>query len=334
MSDQSQGLVIIKNELMMPVSKGFFVDGMILAVPVYLKMKDNNFLIIGKRGDKANFTSLHSYKNPNSLVFIKKEDHSKLIHHMTDVTEKVLSTTQVPSELKTRFILGLTESAVNSFDGKGFAGVAQLQKVSGFILTLSESVTNFNDVINVLSEMSDEESRHSMTTSMIAVLLSEEMQMNHRAAQEKLVLGCLLHDVGLKFLPAALLAKPKHQWTPEENTLYESHPLKGVEILRDLRDISNDVLLIIAEHHENALGTGFPKKMRDIKISPLGKIAALANGFSDLLFSRFEQGKNYTADEAIKYIEDILGQPFNKQAFLALKNIVNKKFLQDKTKVA
>jgi putative nucleotidyltransferase with HDIG domain len=334
MSDQMQGLVQIKNDLMVTVSKGFFVDGMILAVPVYLKMKDDNYLIIGKRGEKANFTNLHSFKNPQSLVFVKKEDHSKLIHHMTDVTDKILSAPQVSGELKTRFILGLTESAINSFDGKGFANVGQLQKVSGFLVKLNESVSNFNDVLTILSDMSDEEAKHSTATAMIAVMLSEEMQMNHKAAQEKLALGCLLHDVGLNFLPKSLLSKPKHQWTNEENELYETHPLKGVEMLRDLKDISNDVLLIVAEHHENAIGTGYPKKLRDIKISPLGKIASLADCFSDLLFARVDQSKNFNSDEAIKYIEDILGQPYNKQTFTALKNIINKKFMQDKANKA
>ena len=109
---EQTGVVFIKNDSMISVSKGFFVDGMTFAVPVYLKIKDDNYLTIGKKGDKANFTNLHSFKNPGTFVFVKKEDHAKLIHHMTDVTEKVLTTPQISSEIKTKFILGLAEDAI------------------------------------------------------------------------------------------------------------------------------------------------------------------------------------------------------------------------------
>jgi HD-GYP domain-containing protein (c-di-GMP phosphodiesterase class II) len=99
--------------------------------------------------------------------------------------------------------------------------------------------------------------------------------------------------------------------------------------LRDVKDISMHVLLIVAEHHENAMGLGYPKKQRDIKTSPLAKIVAVGNQMTELMFS-FKGGKIYSPDEAVKYIEDVLGQPYNKQVFLALKNILNKKALADK----
>jgi HD-GYP domain-containing protein (c-di-GMP phosphodiesterase class II) len=101
-------------------------------------------------------------------------------------------------------------------------------------------------------------------------------------------------------------------------------------MLRDLKDVPSDVLLIVAEHHENSQGTGFPKKLRDVKVSPFAKIVILANYFADLVIPQAGEGKIYTPDEAIQYIEDILGQPFNKSAFSALKNSINKKNLLDK----
>jgi HD-GYP domain-containing protein (c-di-GMP phosphodiesterase class II) len=144
-------------------------------------------------------------------------------------------------------------------------------------------------------------------------------------------MGSLLHDVGLRFVPNEILQKPRHLWSPDDQATYESHPLRGIEMLRDIKDIPSDVILIVAEHHENAQGTGFPKKLRDVKVSPLAKIVSLANYFSGLLFGDKSDSRTYTADEAVNYIEDVMGQPFNKQAFLALKNIINKKHLAERT---
>jgi response regulator RpfG family c-di-GMP phosphodiesterase len=144
-------------------------------------------------------------------------------------------------------------------------------------------------------------------------------------------IAALLHDVGLRFFPKGILDRPRHLWSAEDTALYEQHPLKAAEILRDVRDLHSDILQMIVEHHENSAGTGFPKKIRDVKISHLGKVLGLANCFANLLHNPHPESKKYSPDEAINYIENIMGQPFNKQIFSALKNVINKKHLQDKT---
>jgi putative nucleotidyltransferase with HDIG domain len=324
--------VVLKDDHVTTVPKDFFFEGMQLPVPVYLKMTPGHYLMIGKKGDKANFSQFHSFKNKQTEVFVKNQDHPFLIHFVTSLTGKVIAQKNMPDSIKVKFLVGLAEEALSAIDGRGFTSVRQLQKVSQCIVDLTSNMSSFSEIMMLLAEVSNYEARHAMTTTFIALSICEEMQVTHKTALEKIALGCMLHDIGLRFIPESILKKPKHEWTAEENAIFESHPIKGVEMLRDLKDVSNDVLLIVAEHHENSIGTGFPKRIRDVKISPLGRIVILASNFTDLLFSRFEGGSFYQADEALNYIEDILGQPFNKQVFLALKNIVNKKYLHDKSK--
>ncbi|MDG0816117.1 HD-GYP domain-containing protein [Bdellovibrio svalbardensis] len=331
MSEQS--ILNIGDDKLKAVSKDFFFNGMLLPVNVYLKIKSNHYLLIGKKGEKSEFAQLHSFKNEKSEVCVMFEDLSTLMSYITQLTGKLIEQKNVPDSVKVKFLAGLTESALADFDGKNFTSQFQLQQTSKFLLSMKDSLQDFDQIMLLLSEIPEEESKHAIFTCLIALSICDEMQSTTKAAREKVALGCLLHDVGYRHLPSDLLKKPKHQWTFEENALFESHPQKAVEMLRDIKDISNDVLLIIMEHHENAQGTGFPKKIRDIKISPLGRIVGLANYFAELLFNHSgSSGKTYTADEAIKYIEDILGQPFNRQAFLALKNIINKNYLQEKSK--
>lgn len=317
---------------MAQVSKDFFFDGMVLPVTVYLKLRENNYLVIGQSGEKSNFSMLHSYKNPNSMIFVTKQNLDTLINFVAHITNKILNQKNIPATMKTRFLVGLTENALEAFAGKGFSSVTELQRVSHMIIEMGKNISDFNEVLSVLSNLKDEDAKHSMTVCMVSVMICEEMEMTLKGAIEKVALGSLLHDVGLRYLPKKLLDKPRHRWTAEDHALYESHPLKGVEMLRDLKEISQDVLLIIAEHHENAMGTGFPKRIRDVKISPLSRIVIVANYFSDLILSRFEGGKVYTADQAITYMTEIMGQPFNKQVFSALRTIVRKNDLREKLK--
>lgn len=329
-SAKQTGVETFPDHAMTEVSKEFFFDGMQLPASVFIKMKPSNYLLIGKKGEKASFSTLHSFHNENAKFFVKNLEHPELINIVTQLTSKVLTQKNVPDAVKVKFISGLTTDAMESLSGSGVVSVSKVQKVAALIDQMTKNIPSFHAIFDILATYPNNDSKHAMATCMISMLICEEMQISLPMAREKVAMGALLHDVGLKFIPQSILQKPRHLWSPAELETYELHPIKGVEMLRDLKDIPSDVLLIIAEHHENALGTGFPKKLRDIKISPLGRIVCLANTFADLLFSEKADAKVYNADEALQYIDDILGQPFNKQVFSALKTIVNKKALSDK----
>jgi putative nucleotidyltransferase with HDIG domain len=324
------GIENISDSDMAEVSKDFFFEGMALPVPVYLKMGVAAYLVIGKKGDKAQFSNLHAYNNPSVLVFVLKVDQPMLIAYVTQLTGKIVAQKGVPESTKIKFLSSLSADAIDSLAKSNFTSMAKIQRVAQLVQQISPKLSAFNELLGILNSLHPAESKHAMSTCLLSLLISEEMHMNQPAIQEKLILGALLHDVGMKYVPKAIMDKPRHAWTPEELQVYEQHPLKGADMLREIKEIPQDVLLIIAEHHENAQSTGFPKKMRDVKVSPLARIVSLANCFSNLLFGSHGNSKTYTPDEAIVYIEEVQGQPYNKQVFLALKNIINKKHLADK----
>lgn len=314
------------------IPKELFFEGMMLPVNIYFRVHKENYLTIGRKGEKANFSSFQNFKSANFVIYVKNTDHHQLINYITDLTTKVVQS-PVPASVKAKFISGLVTDSVREIEKVGILTTNQAQKVSKIIVEFQKTAPAFNDVLALVAELPPGESKHAMIVCMLSLQIANEMQTTHQAALEKLSLGALLHDIGMKFVPAEILAKPRHTWTMEELAVYEQHPIKAVTMLRDMKDISNDVLQIIAEHHETSQGTGFPKKLREVKLSPLGKIVALADYFSELVFA--DTGKVYTADEAILHIEDVLGQPYNRQAFAALKNLINKKHLADqKTKAS
>lgn len=330
MSSTQTGVIDIADSQMTDMAKDFFMEGMVLPVTVYFRMSKDSYLVIGRKGDKAAFANLQTLKDDDAVIHVRALDHTIAVDYVTQLTGKVVSQKTAPDQIKTKFLNSLTDDALTTFHKKGFASVAHLEKVSGIFIDLTKSISAFDAIVQLLMDLPPGESKHSMATCMISLAIADEMQVNHLPALEKLALGSLLHDVGLKTLAPTTLAKPRHMWNNEELSAYEQHPIRSVELLRDFKDISADVLIMIVEHHENSQGTGFPKKIRDVKISPLGKILILGNYFASLLFAQNPDGVSYTADAAIEYIDNILGQPFNKQAFLALKNIVNKRALAER----
>ncbi|MFN8848064.1 MAG: HD-GYP domain-containing protein [Bdellovibrionales bacterium] len=304
------------------VKKTYFLDGLAYPTNVYLRLSQGHYLLLSLAGQKAQYTAFASFMNPLSQIFVEKAQYDTFIKFVTTLTEQIVDK-PLPSATKAKFVQGLTSHVMQMFESKKFSDDQHLTRVSDVVMKFAQSTNGFEEVEKVLAQIPNDDAKHSMATCIIAIMIAEEMEFTQAQVFEKLAMAALLHDIGLYHLPnREFLKKPRHEWTAEEVLLYESHPIRGVEALRDLKEVSQDVLLMISEHHENALGTGFPKKIRDVKISPLGRVLIVANYFSDLLFARLETSKNYDAPLAIEFIEEVLGQPFNKQVFRCLKNII------------
>ncbi len=330
-STNNKGVETIPDRQMTAVQKNLFFEGMILPVCVYLRMNPNTYLMIGKTSDRAQFQNLHAFSKEAVGVFVRNDDYPVFMQLVAQFTGKLVIQKKVPDQVKVKFLGSLLADALVNLEKSEFTSASKIQKVSQLVIQTSQNLSVFDQVLDAIKDLPGDELKHSMLTCLISMLICDEMNLSLPMAREKVAMGALLHDIGLRFIPKEISDKPRHLLTQSEQQLFETHPLKGIEALRDMKDLPSDVILIVAEHHENAHGTGFPRRLRDIKISPLARIVGLANYYAGLIMNLRADGKSYTADEAVHYIEDTLGQPFNKQVFTALKNIINKKHLSDKS---
>ncbi len=85
-----------------------------------------------------------------------------------------------------------------------------------------------------------------------------------------------LHDLGKVGLPRALRAADPDALAEGERALYESHVVRGVQFLRGMGQFEN-VLGIIAQHHERPDGHGFPNRIEGRDFCRESQIVALAD---------------------------------------------------------
>lgn len=118
---------------------------------------------------------------------------------------------------------------------------------------------------------------HLVTTAWIARLLAYELGL-HPDECERIWHGALLHDVGKYEVRQAVLVKPA-ALDDEEFRHMQAHPLAGG---RMLRSVGAPLTLIQAaeEHHERWDGRGYPYGLEGTEISLVGRIVAVADGFS------------------------------------------------------
>ncbi|MBS0445328.1 MAG: DUF3391 domain-containing protein [Proteobacteria bacterium] len=144
----------------------------------------------------------------------------------------------------------------------------------------SKMLTSDEICIRLLTEdAGDQVAAHPINVTVLTLLLARRLQFS-ASDMADLGLGALLHDIGKIDLPS-------HAHQTEETTnradrqLYESHVAMGVARARRM-GLSNGATLIVAQHHEMNDGSGFPRALRDERITPLAQVVALANRYDNL----------------------------------------------------
>lgn len=307
------------------VSREEFLPGSQVPVDLFLKLSEKNFVLILKEGAKAHFEEMH-FSDKAEWLYVRKSDYHKCVGQALTVAGIVLQSDKISNEKKTVVLARAADAIFKEIEHLGFdhQALEHSKMVSKAVQSLVEEKSDIGFVINLMASLSDELIRHAMMVSVISVMIAREMKWTMAANLEKLALGALLHDVGMKELPDEILELPRHAMNREQAAIYESHVYRGVEILKSMPSISDDIISIILEHHENAPGQGYPRRLRDFKINPFARVVALADCFVEIVMKSVNNPNPRDPLSAINFIEVTLGQPFHKPAFLALKNSLQK----------
>ncbi len=134
--------------------------------------------------------------------------------------------------------------------------------------------------IRLLNEgAGDRGTAHALNVSIISLLLGRAFGLG-RDEMMDLGVGALLHDIGKLDLPPRLRHRDE-SFTSAESQVYQTHVVKGVALAKQM-DLAAGPLLVIAQHHENADGTGFPQRINVDRMSAASRIVALVNRFDGL----------------------------------------------------
>ena len=141
----------------------------------------------------------------------------------------------------------------------------------------------------------DRNTAHVLNVTIISLLLARAFNMPPNEMMD-LGIGALLHDIGKLELSASVRARDD-ELDAEELQLYQSHVAKGVAMGQKM-GLSAGPLLVIAQHHEYADGTGFPLGVNADRMSAAARIVALVNRF-DGLCNPLTPSKAMTPHEAL-----------------------------------
>jgi len=192
--------------------------------------------------------------------------------------------------------------------GKSF----EVKEIKAQVSQIVDSVFRNRDALLCLANLKDYDDYtfvHSVNVCLLAVSFGRHLGLS-KERLEDIGLGGLLHDIGKTRIPEEILNKPG-RYTEEEYKIMRRHVTFGMEILRGYEHISQEAMLLPAQHHERYNGTGYPNNLYGEKISLIGQIGSLSDVYDALTYNRVYH-KASSCHSAIKRLYEWADTLFNR----------------------
>jgi putative nucleotidyltransferase with HDIG domain len=151
---------------------------------------------------------------------------------------------------------------------------------------------------------------HSIASSVWATVLGRHLGFD-RPTIDALALGGMLLDIGKARLPEYLLQK-EGKLDERETELFRKHVNVGLEMVKVNRDVPQEVIDMVANHHERHDGSGYPQALSAADIPVHGRIAGLIDCY-DAMTSNRPYAKAMSSYEAIRELNSMADVHFQKE---------------------
>ncbi|MFB4297037.1 HD-GYP domain-containing protein [Actinomadura sp. NTSP31] len=148
---------------------------------------------------------------------------------------------------------------------------------------------------------------HSERVSRGSVMIAQEIGMRADRVEAIRYAG-MLHDVGKLGVPTKVLQK-SGSLTEEEFAAIQLHPMRGLEIVREIGFL-DEALAGIMHHHEKVNGRGYPMGLAGDEIPEFARVISVADAFDSMTSTRSYRAAR-TVDEAVAELRRGMGDHFD-----------------------
>ena len=166
-----------------------------------------------------------------------------------------------------------------------------------------------------VSASSDRLLQHSVNVAVLGIVLAVDLRLPQDLLHD-LAVALLFHDVGMIFMPDALVYASRPP-TPAQVSTLEQHARLGFEHLVHSEAVSHAACGLILRHHERLDGSGYPQCALGEQLSLPARIVAVAEAY-DSLTSLHLGVPAVLPDAAISHIIGRAGTQFAPDVAVAL----------------
>jgi HD-GYP domain-containing protein (c-di-GMP phosphodiesterase class II) len=196
--------------------------------------------------------------------------------------------------------IGTMKEVIKQIKTKQHADTRRLKRLAQTAVKLVEQDETILLGLAAIRNYDEYTLNHSTNVMVYSLSIGRRLGLSKKAMTE-LGVTALLHDIGKSKIPIEVLNKPG-KLDDEEWTQMKKHPLAGVEIvlnLKQLGEINPKMILGIFDHHLKNDLTGYPKVFRRKDPSLYGRVIQIADVYDAMTTSRVYRKSSYTPQQAL-----------------------------------
>lgn len=202
---------------------------------------------------------------------------------------------QIISKEKTEEYIQRVQKILENHIYQGKNSLEKLKTLSEEIVAELMSVDE-NLVIDV-QERNGNLYEHTIMVTLLAVMVARKLKIEEESLQE-IALGCLLHDLGLRYITVPYMNQDMESRSSSEVFEYKKHTIQAYSVLEGENWIGTNAKKMILSHHERRDGSGFPLKQKSRELEC--NILQACDAF-DCAISGMER-KRIGIQEALEYL--------------------------------
>lgn len=277
------------NDKYFPVRIEDFLHSRNNSFNLYIKVNDK-YVLITKSGQEFTQQRLAHFASKGLQLVYLNNEHFVKYTDMQFLIAKQVSQRPLDAARKAKIMTQLVGSV-----SKGVLANHINKETFGNALTSFEAFTQLSlqhhQIEKVLTQMiqaSSDLSERSSQTALLSSMVATAWGWTSGKVQSRIILSALMCDIGLRDC-AHLITKKRIDFTAAERQMYEQHPFNSFNSLKQIADIPTEISLVALEHHENALGMGFPQKLNRTKVHAYSKIVHCVTEFLETLYFQANQ---------------------------------------------
>lgn len=209
--------------------------------------------------------------------------------------------------------------------GKLYFNVRRLKRLAQKAVNLIQEDEAFLLGMAVIKNYDEYTFNHSVNVFIYSLAIGKRLGFSKKTLTE-LGLTALLHDVGKSKIPKEVLNKPG-ALTEEEWAVMKRHPLDGVEIvlnLKQLGEVNPKLVFGIFEHHLKNNLSGYPRLFRKKEVNLFGQIIQIVDAYDAMTTPRIYKKNPCIPEQALAIMlkeRDICFDPILLKVFIGLVGI-------------
>ncbi len=266
-----------------PVRFDFLEKIVLLKVNIYLKVSDQKYLLLCKKGDNVSGEDLKKYREKSvTHFFVKSGDFQDLVASIP--VEEDLTRTKTNANSGIQY-LDLFHSTIHSIGLDTHAASFAKVAMKSFMDNIHND-KSLDELVKIFIKHTNYISEHSFVVSLLANSILVNTNFSSEMSGMKLCFAAILHDITIT---SDDLAKKESTEYAKESDALRLHPLNATEFAKKFKSAPLDIDKILSQHHEKYDGSGYPRGLGHKQIAPLSVVFIIAHEIVDVLYT---EGQN------------------------------------------